>query len=249
MDAPKIVSFANMGYLDFAKNILMSFIKNANNLSFDFYCLDTEIFESLKIFLSENSNINLILFDDGVSKKFEKYGGKEYNRIMGTKTRVILDSLTKNNIIHFVDSDIVFLKPIGAEYYQEYSDYDLVFQQDCSTLEPYALWSCAGNVLIKNTPETHYLLNKIIEYQEKYPNKNDQECMYQYFLDLKMKSILEYPHAKLYSFPKHEFLNGHNIQDNVKKGMLDNLLIFHANYVVGRDDKIKLLKLVKGWFV
>jgi hypothetical protein len=239
-----------MGYLDFAKNILLSFILNANDLYFDFYCLDTEIFYSLKVFLSENNrNINLILFDSDTSKRFENYGGREYNKIMGTKTRVILDSLSKNDLIHFVDSDIVFLKPIGPEYYYSYKEYDMVFQQDCSTLEPFALWSCAGNVLIKNTPESHFLLNKVIEYQNIYPNKNDQECMYQYFLDLGIKNIKEYSHAKLYSFPKHEFLNGHNIQDNVKKGMLDNLIIFHANYVVGKHDKIKLFKLVKGWFL
>ena len=250
MNLPKIVSFANMGYLDFAKNILLSFILNTNGLSFDFYCLDTEIFYALKVFLSENNrNINLILFDSDTSKRFENYGGREYNKIMGTKTRVILDSLSKNDLIHFVDSDIVFLKPFGPEYYYSYKEYDMVFQQDCSTLEPFALWSCAGNVLIKNTPESHFLLNKVIEYQNIYPNKNDQECMYQYFLDLGIKNIKEYSHAKLYSFPKHEFLNGHNIQDNVKKGMLDNLIIFHANYVVGKQDKIKLFKLVKGWFL
>ena len=248
MNLPKIVSFSNIGYLDFAKNLIMSFILNTNNLYLDFYCLDSEIFDALKTFLSENNNnINLILFDSQTSKKLELYGGKEYNKIMGTKTKVILDSLTKNNTIHFVDSDIVFLKTISPEYYEKYSEYDMVFQQDCSTLEPFALWSCAGNVLIKNTPESRFLLNIIIEYQHKYPNKNDQECMYQYFLDLGIKNILEYPHTKLYSFPKHEFLNGHNINNN--KHLFDSILTFHANYVVGRDDKIKLLKLVKGWFV
>jgi hypothetical protein len=73
--------------------------------------------------------------------------------------------------------------------------------------------------------------------------------MYQYFLEIGLTNIKEYTHAKLYSFPKHEFLNGYDLQNSIKKGLFDTVITFHANYCVGKEGKIKLLKLVKGWFV
>ena len=248
MKIPTIVTFSNIGYLDFAKNFILSFLVNTTNSKLDFYCLDSILYDALKAFLSENdTRVVLTLFDDKISKKFENYGSLEYNKIMATKIRVILDSLKKYSYIHFADSDIVFLKEPTEEYYSKYSEYDITFQPDCASLEPFALWACAGNMTIRDTPGTHNLINIIVEYQTKYPNKNDQECMYQYFLDLKLKNIREYTDAKLYEYPRQDFANGHAIQNNLVD--INKIMVFHANYVVGKDPKVKLLKQVGGWFI
>jgi len=248
MPLPTIVTFSNIGYLDFAKNFILSFLLNTSKSKLDFYCLDNEIYDALKSFLNENeSRIVLSLFNDSISKKFENYGSLEYNKIMGTKINVILDSLKKYFYIHFADSDIVFLREPTEEYYSKYSEYDITFQPDCASLKPFALWACAGNMTIRDTPGTANLINKIVEYQSKYPNKNDQECMYQYFLDLNLKDIREYTDAKLYEYPREDFANGHAIQNNLVD--ISKIMIFHANYVVGKPPKIKLLKQVSGWFI
>ena len=58
------------------------------------------------------------------------------------------------------------------------------------------IWACTGNTSFRNTPETIHLLNIIIDYQNKYINKNDQECLYQYFLD-NSKFLFDYFENKM----------------------------------------------------
>jgi hypothetical protein len=109
------------------------------------------------------------------------------------------------------------------------------------------IWACTGNMTLKNTIGTKYILDIIVEYQKKYPSKNDQECLYEYFKDCNITDIRYYTSAKLISYEPDEYTNGFWLNNNI--GNLDNTYFFHANHVSGRDAKIDLLKKAVKWYL
>jgi len=185
MELPVLVTYANIGYADFAKNLLLNLNKEANNYKIHFYCLDRELKELLEK-LPLTISIVFEILDVNVSSKFQKYGSYEYNKITHTKMNVLRKALSVYNYIHFIDCDVVCMKAPDKDYWLKYADKDIVFQYDCgfhNSSTPhhpfYNTWVCTGNTTLRNTLSTNLLLDTIEQYQHKYPNKNDQECLQQ----------------------------------------------------------------------
>jgi hypothetical protein len=256
MEFPVIISYSNIGYYDLARNMLTSLDKTIKYHKIHFYCLDNEIYE--KLIALDFSFIKVtfeLLTNKNVSKKFEDYGSYNYNLITHTKMSILKDALEKYNFIHFIDCDVVCVKEPLIEHYDKYKNYDIVFQYDCGMYTAtnlhyptiYTIWTCTGNTSLRNTPETHILLDKIIEYQKKYTNKNDQECLKEIFTDNSIDDIRNFIPTKLYTYEIDEYTNGYWLNHNI--GTLDKTYFFHANHVNGLNEKIRLLKKANHYFV
>lgn len=256
MSYPVIISYSNDGYFGFARNMLLSLDHTLTHHQVHFYCLDTDIYDKLRQIPFQQLKVTFEVWTEpALSKRFEKYGSAEYNKITHTKMNILRDALTKFNFIHFIDSDVVCLKEPTLEHYANYADRDIVFQHDAGMYTKdrlhaptlHHIWACTGNTTFRNTPGTHAVLDKITEYQIRYPNKNDQECLYQYFQDLKLTDIRNYTAAKLYTYEVAEYTNGYWLDNKI--GTLDQTYFFHANHVEGSAAKIHLLRKAGQWFV
>jgi hypothetical protein len=248
---PRLITYSNFGYINYAINLLENLIKNVKNHKLTFYCLDNETYELLTSKYSHNENFTFEkFFQDSVSKEFQNYGTQGYNKILHMKIKVLYESLNEYNFVHFIDCDVVCLKEPSLDYYEKYSDKDIVFQFDVGLGHGHGFfnnWVCMGNALLKNTPGSIYILNKIQEYQVKYPGKNDQECLKKYFDDNNIKDIREEKNANLYVFPYEEYTNGWILKN--KYLSLDSTYFFHANHVIGNNEKIQLLKEANSWYL
>lgn len=255
MELPVIITYSNYGYLDFAINLIRNLDNKIKNHKVHFYCLDEEIYNYLMNMHINNLNISFELYKCNVSKNFENYGSQSYNTITHTKISILRDALKKFNFIHFIDCDVVCIKEPSAEHYNKYREYDIVFQHDAGMYSRDKLhaptlnhiWTCTGNVSMRNTQGTEYILNKIESYQHMYPNKNDQECLYQYFQDIHIIDITTFTHSKLYTYNIDEYTNGYWLNNNI--GTLENTYFFHANHVSGKNEKINLLKKAKHYYI
>lgn len=247
MDYPVLVSYANDGYYDFAKNMLLNLNKKLKFHKLHFYCLDNEIYNKLTK-MELGGWVSFELWNkNSVSKRFESYGSREYNLITHTKMEILRDALKKYGFIHFIDCDVVCINEPTLDHYKKYEEYDIIFQHDAGMYSAtklhaptlHHIWTCTGNISLRNTDKTLYLLNKIEEYQVIHKQKNDQECLYQYFQDEGIKDIRNYPHAKLYTYEIDEYTNGYWLNKDI--GGLGKTFFFHANHVVGKQNKMGLL--------
>jgi hypothetical protein len=254
MSLPVLITYSNMGYFPFAKNLLLNLSATLKHHTVHFYCLDKEILDALKALNITNIDLTLELFDVSVSKRFESYGSSGYNKITHTKMSVLKAALAKYDFIHFIDCDVVCMKEPSAEYWAAYSSYDVVFQYDAgfhSAEKPhwpyFHIWACTGNTSFRNTPGTHRVIDTILEYQAKFPNKNDQECLYEYFKANGIAGLRDATIANLYEFPVREFTNGYWVGHTI--GGTEDTYFFHANHVRGSDAKFELLKKVGKLYI
>jgi hypothetical protein len=248
-DCPVLVTYSNMGYFGFAKNLILNLSSVIKHHKVHFYCLDEEILKALQDLNVTNIDITYELYDVDVSRRFESYGSAAYNKITHTKMSVLKDALEKYGYIHFIDCDVVCLKEPTPEYWSRYHEYDVVFQYDAgfdSADKPhwpyFHIWACTGNTSFRNTPGTHRVIDKILEYQARYPTKNDQECLFEYFKENNIRSLLDADIGRLYEFPVREFTNGYWVGHDI--GDTSQTYFFHANHAVGPAAKLQLLHKV-----
>tara|TARA_Y100000389_G_scaffold201834_1_gene245505 strand:+ start:723 stop:1511 length:789 start_codon:yes stop_codon:yes gene_type:complete len=244
---PVIVSYSNNGYFQFAKCMLENLNTTLEHHKVLFYCLDKEIYQKLSAINFKNIKVTFKLFTKNISSKLENYGSSQYNLITHTKMSVLKDALQKHEFIHFIDCDIICIQEPSIKHYQKYNKYDIVFQHDAgmySTSHLHAptlhhIWTCTGNMSLRNTSGTYYLLDRLEEYQSKYKNKNDQECLMQYFEDNNIIDIRDVEKVKLFTYEIEQYTNGYWLNNNI--GNLENTYFFHANHVSGAQAKWNLL--------
>jgi len=256
MNYPVIISYSNNGYFDLAKNMLINLSNTIKNHKIHFYCLDEDIYNNISQLHLPNINVTFeLILNTKVSKNFEDYGTMQYNLITHTKMCILKYALSKYSFIHFIDCDVVCIKEPDISHYMKYENYDIVFQYDCGMHSPTKLlpdilhntWTCTGNTTIRDSPETQMLLNTIIEYQNKYPDKNDQACLCQHFQDSGITDITHYKPTKLFTYNVDEYTNGYWLNNDI--GTLENTYFFHANHVTGKNAKIRLLKKANQYFL
>jgi len=241
---PVVVSFASLGYIDLATNLLKNVKDVLQNHKFVMYCLDTETLDALQTYSSDR--VEIILFERSVSKDFASYGSESFNNITKLKQEVICDGLVRYEFIHFVDSDVVFCTEPTEEYYSAYVDYDIVYQRDAPPPnEPYNPWTCTGNFVLRNTERTIQFFKTLQTYQERL-QLNDQECQRQMFNDANITDIRNFPDAKLTEFPMEDFTCGYCLIHSMVDA--EKIIVFHANHVQGKYEKIELLKKIGKWY-
>jgi len=243
MSYPVIVSYSNTGYIELAKNMLLSLDRVVRHHRVHMYCLDDNTFDTLTQLSFQHVTVTFELYRASVSAEFELYGTPEYNSITHLKMDILKKSVFKYKFIHFIDGDVVCMKEPPLEHYLPYQMYDVVFQEDNGmSAHTFSIWCCTGNTTFRNTPGTHYLLQKIKEYQHRYPGKNDQECLFQWLCDLSLTDIRYCQPCRLYMYDKKEYTPGYMSPDSLT-------YFFHANHVIGYDAKVALLKQANQWFL
>jgi hypothetical protein len=207
--------------------------------------MDRELFNAVKPYSSEQ--IEVVLYDCNVPKHFAEYGSNgAFSAITHIKTELIRSAVQKYGFVHFVDGDVVFCKEPTEEYYAAYADYDIVYQRDLPPLHPpYVGWACTGNFVLRNTPSTLQFLDRLLSYQKRL-GMNDQECQREMFRDAKITDIRDYPGIRLTEFPMEHFAAGFVVRDSLFD--FSSIMVFHANWAVGKSNKIELLKKIDKWY-
>jgi hypothetical protein len=251
MDLPVLITYCNNGYAPFAINLLLNLSKTVKHHKLHFYCLDDEIYKTLVTNFGQNPLFTFQLVNGNVSKNFESYGTPSYNAITHTKLYLLRDALDKYKFIHFIDCDVVCVNEPPLDFYENYTQYDVIFQYDTGwmyddgPLHPlFNPWVCTGNTTLRDSPGTRYILNKIEELQRS-NGGNDQECLYKYFTDNGIKDIRKETNAKLYVYPIEFYTNGFMI--NHDKFTTKDTYFFHANHVSGGPEKKRLLLKIGQW--
>ena len=242
MTYPTLITYANFGYIDFAR-ILIENVKKIKNHKLHFYCLDQAIYDELS--KTRYENIILELYISNVSSQFENYNSSSYKVLTHQKVNILEKALEIYGFIHFMDCDVLVLKEPTSDYWEKYN-YDIVFQFDCGFHSKdrahYPLffnWTCTGNMTLRDSSRTRDFLTKIKEYQCKFPFLNDQECLRDFFKQTSGDDIRDCKIANLYVYPYEEFTNGAWLSNNI--GDLSRTYFFHANHVTGKESKINLL--------
>ena len=142
----QFITVGNYGYIKFLKNLILNFqqsyMKDHKLLVF---CLGEKCLEEVNSFVShykcENIKLELKEFSNDSHMSFFQNGWVEVNNL---KFLIVMDTLKRFDIVHYVDGDVVFLQN-PENCYNEYKEYDLVFQSDSTSSSIYSPVQCAGN--------------------------------------------------------------------------------------------------------
>lgn len=154
---------------------------------------------------------------------------------MDIKLNVIIEALNETDEFIFADCDIQFFKPFVHHIRETLKEYDLVCQEDRGSL-------CAGFFGCKSNNRTKELFNAV--------KKNFRYMVNDQVALNNLKHTVRYT-----TFDKEQFYtignffenkNGTYVWDNITNITPPvNILLHHANYVIGVENKINLLKMIK----
>lgn len=247
LEYPVIITYANIGYIRFADNLIKNLEHKVKYHKVHFFCLDKHIYS----YLSSKQlpdNIIIELLDCNVSTLLENYNSSNYINLTHQKVKILKYALNKYNYIHFIDCDVVCINEPTLEFYKKYYKYDVVFQYDCGPPNPiYHPWTCTGNTTIRNTEGGQNFLNIIELYQQNYKHKNDQECLLEYFKFNNIDDIRNTTDFSCEVYPIEKYTNGFLLKHDVVS--LNETNFFHANHVTGDIAKIELLKKARHWYL
>lgn len=229
------ITLTNYGFIDYAKNLILSLDKCKFPLSLKIYCIDQKSFDELTRW---NKNIIVEMLDDETNTNETIVGWKEpgWNTMVFSKIKCMYKELLNNSYVFFSDSDIVIDNNYSIQYLiDSLKDYDM-----------------CDMCIQQNTQESKYPLNSgfiFMKSNEKMKNlfdwrKIDIEkftCDQDYINDNKDK-------FNYYALPRNLFpIEKDYYQLWLKPGPF-NPYIIHFNYNVGKKKEIRIKKLNK-WFL
>lgn len=145
---------------------------------------------------------------------------------------------TWNDWFIFADCDVQFLRPFAEDIKNELNNVDLVCQDDCNSL-------CAGFFGCNSNDKTLQLFQTI---RNNFKNMVNDQVALNHFKQLVNYKLLD----KNKYFTIGNFFNNsdgtHNWDNQTKITIPYNILVHHANYVKGVDNKIKLMADIKEQF-
>lgn len=131
-----------------------------------------------------------------------------------------------NDYFFYCDVDVQFFKPIKDELIYELGDFDIACQDDYTTYSS-GVFICRAN---------QYTLQMFKDMKEKY-NKEDQTTLNEHIHKVKHKKL------------SHRFFTFGHIVPRPWLGeyftVPDNILMHHANWVVGINNKMKIMDFVR----
>ena len=180
------------------------------------------------------------------SARFMSNGWKQTMIIKNELIVYSLDKAEEGEIIIQSDADVQFFKDIEKNLDLDlFIDNDIVCQKDGdgSCGEPF----CYGFMLIKNNSKTRAMFNYILEVMktiEDHPRAiTDQQLLNKIYKEFDV-SIFGYD-PSYFSICMSNHCRVWNGEELVN--IPDNLILHHANWTVGVDNKIKLFDMVKRY--
>ena len=170
------------------------------------------------------------------------FGNFDFNKTVNHKYNLLKQALKDNwgDYFIFADSDIQFIKPFISDLKIRIKDYDIVAQADENDI-------CSGFFIAKANIAVESFFNSsqqmLIDENFKY---NDQV----YFN--RCKNMINYellPKDKYYTvgnfFTNSQGTHVWSGEDNIT--IPNDVYVHHANYIIGVENKIKFMNLVKQY--
>jgi len=193
--------------------------------------------------------VKLIPFGNNFSKSIEKYskhGSEIFNRITRYKWKLILETFSYgyDNVI-YSDIDIVFFRDFVPYINEVSKKYKCGIQAEA--LPSYPANCCTGFMYFNKSAKN--LLKKLFEVNNKYLFKGNDQDAFNYVYKNSSKISKEF-----YVFPDSLFQCGLLYKTHLNKNFLSLVeelkpYFFHANFVFGINNKIKLFKFLSLWFL
>jgi len=164
-----------------------------------------------------------------------EFSSEGWNDTTKEKLEFILDIVKTDTNEYFIfsDIDVQFFKPVWNLGEKALSNYDIVFQND------YYGAQCTGFFYCKNNSKTKQLFEEALKIHNQH--RDDQTS-----IQAALRIVPEIKHALL---PKEYFTLGmfydHWHGQPIFK-IPQNIIVHHANWVMGVDNKLKLLEAVKN---
>jgi hypothetical protein len=195
----------------------------------------------LKYFLNSfpfDSSVDLIIRYIPQECKSAEYESEGFDKSMKKKVKFINDAfgeLKNDDILIFTDPDVFFVKPYKNLFLKEMGDSDIIFQSDVGT-------ACMGIFCCKVSDKTKFFFKDLYENLDNF--KHDQEAA-NALLTTKNYNL----NIKLFSHKIFNYgFNGvrYEGEDTIK--IPNDIVLLHANFAVGIEKKIKLIKLTMNQF-
>lgn len=174
------------------------------------------------------------------------YGTKGFNRTVVKKIELLVDACGNNmgKTIVYGDCDIQFFENshlLKENVIKEISSLDMIFQQDGRPSSTHNL--CSGFFAFRCNDLVLNFLNHVLARVPKY--KEDQFVINSQIKKFPIKhgffSDKFYTHARDNQWENWDGIRPLNIKTNLK-----DILVHHANWTLGVDNKIKLLNFIKN---
>jgi hypothetical protein len=234
------ISLSNYGYVEMTENHLISLKRNNidNHIAF---VLDEESYEVLS-----NKGYNVSLYKNINKINSHEFGSVDFDEITFIRWEIISQLLRADKTVWYLDIDVVVLDNLNKSV-QEIKNKEFCAQNDINM-------ACAGCMLFFPTVNTITLT--IIMYA----NRNTEGIINDQILlnnilhnnsDKLKLHILDhnlFPNGLLYFSELHENPLWRNIQEIFRKNPSQAKLV-HANWMTGKDTKIKALKDKNLWYI
>jgi hypothetical protein len=175
-------------------------------------------------------DINVDILDQQGSGSFMESG---WESTMGKKLDQIIRACEEGDIFIHSDSDVIFLRNIEEKILEELGDFDIAFQDDG------VVGLCMGFFICKPNTEITSLFKKVKEILPSFKG-HDQNAL---------NSIIQNYNIK-YKKLSHLFFNYGQTRSRVWNGedfeVAEDILVFHANWTIGTENKIKLINKIKN---
>lgn len=236
-----IITLANHGFLNFTMNCIKSLENIGLGGQIKVYCIDDKCYDELS-----SSYQNCCLIDSEYNKKID--GLKIYPRsdnkteslykdIMLMKYPAILDALENNELVLFLDADVVFHDNRFIEYLlKTIKDNDVLFQTETRDENIDEDQPCAGLMFIRSNKATldFYNPTNVANNEHYINNVGDQD----YVRGNKNKLKHDYMDVKLFSNGRYFQAHRHKI----------NPYMVHYNWCRPKQ-KLKIMRRTGGWFI
>lgn len=160
------------------------------------------------------------------------YYSKGWDKICFRKTELFVRACEENigGCFFYCDVDVQFFKPFKNDLIDELEDFDIACQDDGNNKKN---GHCSGVFICRANEKTL----DMFRYMKLKFKKDDQSTLNKYIHVVKHKKL------------SHRFFNFGHVGQGVWKGqdfvVPDNILIHHANWVVGVDNKMKIMDFVR----
>tara|TARA_B100001094_G_C18158389_1_gene787835 strand:- start:1637 stop:2152 length:516 start_codon:yes stop_codon:yes gene_type:complete len=168
------------------------------------------------------------------------YGSQEFRRVTKNKIQIILDALQSKESIVYTDCDVVFRKsPTQFILDNDKDGVDIFFATD----DPF-MKMCTGFMYVKNTESIHRLFHEYFIHNEKYDEVKNEHMFDQEIIN----AILQNNQTNItYGVYPPQFVSNGHIYFS-ESNQTGNEYVVHANFTMGKDNKINRLKGANLWF-
>lgn len=171
------------------------------------------------------------------------YAQGDWHRVMEKKLDLILEQITLReewSIFVVSDVDVQFFQPFADDIRTLMKGHDVLFQHDRGTRHPPVLeWLCAGFMVIRAVPASWRLFERARLYLRL---KDDPAVDDQVALRLVTADERE---ARLGLLPPRYWTNGAPWAPGLELDPPGDIVMHHANWIVGNDTKLVQLREVR----